>query len=135
MYRSTYSKTVSVDAPLAQKFGRPWCGAEMAPSIPHIIAAPKPSASTSSPHHGRSSLRSVWALVRYWLQTYNTYYTAKSVRFFFTTINNYSAPDWPSVMSFSIPNAPVLLSMLLRTAASLFSTASASRIDPNQLKN
>jgi hypothetical protein len=80
-----------------------WCGAEMAPSITHIIAGSKPSAWTSSPHHGRSSLRLVWAWDIVCLRRTVSYDTAKSVRFIYTTI--YTAPHSPP---------PTLLSVIRR---------------------
>jgi hypothetical protein len=84
-----------------------WCGAEMAPSITHIIAGSKPSASTSSPHHGRSSLRLVWAWDIVCLRRTVSYDTAKSVRFIYTTIYTASAIISPPCAPFSAPNIVV----------------------------
>ena len=78
---------------------RPWCGAEMAPSITHIIAAPKPSASTSSPHHGRSSLRLVWVSLRYWVRSTNRTTQRKVLEFSSTTIYNYYRLVWATSKS------------------------------------
>ena len=52
--------------------------------------------------------------------------TPKCVRIFTTTIYNYTSPDLPPIVLFSIPNAPVLLSIISATAVLLQFAASAS---------
>ncbi len=48
------------------------------------------------------------------------------LEFFTTTIYNYISPDSPPIVSFSTPNAPVLLSIISATAVLLWFAASAS---------
>ena len=55
----------------------------MAPSMAYGPAVPKPSASTSPPHHGQSSLRLVWAQSIFCAHSTIRYSTPKSVTFFY----------------------------------------------------